>query len=167
EEFLNLLDKKKECKSGMETLLFFKIQKKEILDSIHKKVKFKEKTLNFILSLLDANRMAILPGVITLLEELWFEKKGIERLKVYSAIALSSGLEKKLKAKLEESFNKKIVIDAEIDPSLIAGLKIQRGSIYYDFSVDGNLKKLKEALLMDAEIAETKGSGTAASAGER
>jgi F0F1-type ATP synthase delta subunit len=39
-----------------------------------------------------------------------------------------------------------------IDPSLIAGLKVQRGSVFYDFSIQGNLKKLKDALLTDNQM---------------
>ena len=54
--------------------------------------------------------------------------------------------EKKLIDELEKSYNKKVVIEKEVDKSLIAGIKIQRGSIFYDFSVNGNLNKLKHAL---------------------
>lgn len=152
EEFLRLLMEYPDFKAGMETLLFSKNQKKEILETINKKIKFKEKTFNFLLSIVEENRMDILDSIISSMEELWFEKNGIERLKVYSAVALSDKLEKKLITKLESSFNKKIVIEKEIDPSLIAGIKIQRVSIFYDFSIEGNLKKLKDALLTDVNV---------------
>jgi F0F1-type ATP synthase delta subunit len=65
---------------------------------------------------------------------------------------LSEKLENRLKKNLEKSFDKKIVIDKEIDPSLIAGIKIQRGSIFYDFSIEGNLKKLKDAILTEVDV---------------
>jgi F-type H+-transporting ATPase subunit delta len=152
EEFQNLLEVNVQFKAGMETLLFSKNQKRDVLDTINKKIKFKEKTFNFILSLVDENRVMVLDTILRLMEDLWFEKNGIERLKVYSAVALSAKLEKQLKKKLEDSFNKKIVIDKEIDPSLIAGIKIRRGLIFYDFSIEGNLKKLKDALLTDIDV---------------
>ena len=75
--------------------------------------------------------------------------------------ALGKGIGALIK-NLEESFNKKIIIEKEVDPSLIAGIKIQRGLVYYDFSIQGNLKKLKEALVADESLSEA----SAAAVGE-
>ncbi len=155
EEFLNLLEQNADFKSGMETMLFSQGQKKELLNSINEKIEFKSKTVNFLLSLVDENRIMILDSIIYVLENLWLEKNGIEKLKVFSAVAMSKKMEAQLVEKLEHSFDKKIVIEKEIDPALLAGIKIQRGSVYYDFSVEGNLKKLKEALLTDIESSAT------------
>lgn len=147
ERFLKILNDNAELKAGLETLLFTKKQKKEMLNSINKKVRFHEKTSTFLMILTEENRMLFLDVIIQLLEELWFERKGIEKLEVFSAVKLSKNLEQKLIKNLEKSFNKKIVLKKGIDKSLIAGIKIQRGSIFYDFSVEGNLIKLKDALL--------------------
>ena len=97
--------------------------------------------------LTEKNRMIFLDVIIKLLEELWFERNGVEKLKILSAVKLSKKLEQKLIKNLEKSFNKKIVLEKEIDKSLIAGIKIQKGSIFYDFSIEGNLSKLKDSLL--------------------
>jgi F-type H+-transporting ATPase subunit delta len=162
EQFLELLNSIDQFKAGMETLLFSKTQKVEVLDSLNKKIKFKDKTYQFLLTVLDENRLIYLGTMIELLEELWFEQSGIEKLKVYSAIPLNTKLEKKLVDNLEKAFHKSIVLEKEIDKSLIAGIKIQRGLVYYDFSIEGNLKKLKEALLSDDSLT----TQTQASAGE-
>ena len=45
EEFLVLLNKIDQFKAGMETLLFSKNQKKDVLESLNKKIKFKTNTL--------------------------------------------------------------------------------------------------------------------------
>ncbi len=164
EQFLELLDSIHQFKAGMETLLFSKSQKKEVLDSLHEKIKFKKKTYRFLLTVMEENRLIYLDAILRLLEELWFEKSGIEKMKVYSAVPLGSALEKELVKKLEQAFKKTIVLEKEIDSSLIAGIKIQRGLVYYDFSIEGNLKKLKEALLSDDTISVDLKSG--ASAGE-
>ena len=52
---------------------------------------------------------------------------------------------------LEKKLNKKIVLEKEIDSSLIAGIKLKKGSIYYDFSIDGNLKRLYKTLTEGSE----------------
>ena len=152
EEFATLLDSLDDLKAGMQTMLFSKNQKLEVLDSIREKTKFSDKTTAFLKEAIEENRLMYLEIMIAALENLWFEKSGIEKLKVFSAVQLTKTLEKKLIANLEKAFNKKIIIDAEVDGSLIAGLKIQRGSVYYDFSIEGNLKKLKEALLADDSV---------------
>lgn len=150
EIFLELLDSIEEFKTGMETFLLSQLQKKEMLDSLNEKVKFSQKTYKFLLTVMEENRVPYLAVIIEMLEGLWYERNNVEKLKVFSAVALSSNLEKRLVDKLEAAFDKKIVLEKEIDPTLIAGLKIQRGLVFYDFSIEGNLKKLKEALIADA-----------------
>lgn len=146
-EFKKLLEMNAELKAGMITLLFSKNQKKEILETIFKKAKLHSKTYNFLSTTIEENRLGHLEEIIDLLEELWLEENNTQNLKVYSAVALSKELEKKLIRKLEQSFGKKVVLEQTIDKSLIAGLKIQQGSVFYDFSIAGNLRKLKEALV--------------------
>jgi F-type H+-transporting ATPase subunit delta len=147
ETFLEVLNRIEEFKTGMGTLLFSKSQKKEILDTLHQKIKLNKKTYQFLRTILEQNRLMVLDSIILMLEDLWFEKNGIEKLKVYSAVPLGPKQEKELIKNLETAFKKLIVIEKEVDPSMIAGLKIQRGHVFYDFSIEGNLKKLKETLV--------------------
>ncbi len=153
-EFKKILDTNHEFKAGMETMLFTQYQKRDVLQSIQEKAGFNQKTFNFLLSLVDENRMLVLDSIIQLLEEIWFETNGVEKLKVYSAVTLNKALEKKLVDQLEKAFDKKIVLEKDVDPALIAGIKIQRGLVFYDFSVEGNLKKLKQALLSETHPSE-------------
>lgn len=152
ETFSGLLRQNAEFKAGMETFLFSKPRKKELLETIQKETKSSEKTHHFLLTLMEENRMMLLDIILQLLETQWLEANGIEKLKVYTAVALNDQLEKKLIKGLEKSFAKKIKIEKEIDPSLVAGIKVQRGSIFYDFSIAGNLRKFKDALLTSTGV---------------
>ncbi len=147
ETFQEVLNRVEEFKTGMGTMLFSKSQKKEVLDTFHQQIKFNKKTYRFLGTILEENRLMVLDSIILMLEELWFEKNGIEKLKVYSAVPLGPVQENKLIKNLETAFKKRIVIEKEVDPSMIAGLKIQRGHVFYDFSIEGNLEKLKETLV--------------------
>ena len=142
----SLLESDDNFRSGMETPLLSKKQKREIIHALQEKLRFSEKTINFLLALLGENRMMFLPAILPLLETDWFEKNGIEKLRVFSVVKLTADQETSLIGRLENSFRKKIVIKNELDPSLIAGIKIQRGSVYYDFSIEGNLKRLRETI---------------------
>ncbi|HLP60376.1 MAG TPA: ATP synthase F1 subunit delta [Candidatus Deferrimicrobium sp.] len=147
ETFSLLIKQNDEFKAGMETFLFSKAWKKELLETIHQEIKSSEKTIHFLFTLVEENRMMLLDNIIQLMETQWFEANGIEKLKVYSAVAMSEKLEKKLIKGLEKSFARKIEIEKEIDPALVGGIKVQRGAIFYDFSILGNLKKFKDAML--------------------
>jgi len=152
--FLKLLDRNENLKSGMETLLLSRKQKMEVLESIKKELGFREKTFNFLLAILDENRMIFFDTIVPYVEQFWFDRQGIEKLKVFSAIRLNPEQEERLAKQLEKSLKKKIVIENEKDPDLIAGIKIQRGLVFYDFSIQGNLKKLKDSIT-DVSVAET------------
>ncbi|MEN8154873.1 MAG: ATP synthase F1 subunit delta [Acidobacteriota bacterium] len=150
--FLDMISKDKNLFAGMSTLLFSYQQKLSVLDLLKSKAELNKKTYNFLNVVLEENRIVYLEKMVELMDELWFETQGIEKLKIFSAKVIESDLEKKLIDNLERSFKKKVVLEKEIDRSLIAGIKIQRGSVYYDFSIEGNLKKLKESLLDDLSV---------------
>jgi F-type H+-transporting ATPase subunit delta len=159
ETFGDLLHRIDDFKAGMETLLFSKSQKKEVLDALDQKLKLKKKTYQFLWTILEENRLMLLGSIIQLLEELWFEMNGMEKLKVFSAVPLSTAQEKKLNQSLEKAFKKRIIIEKDLDPALIAGIKIQRGHVFYDFSMEGNLKKLKDTLVAGDSFIETAAAG--------
>ena len=54
----------------------------------------------------------------------------------------------RLLGNLEKALASKLVrLEFRLDPGLIAGISLQRGSVHYDFSLAGSLKKLRESLV--------------------
>ena len=86
------------------------------------------------------------------MEDQWYESRGIEKFVLISAVELDQDQETKLKDRLKKALSKDVVFEKQIDPSLLAGIKLMKGSIYYDFSIEGNLKKLRESLVGDEMI---------------
>lgn len=146
-QFHRILNEDKNLKASMETPLLSYKQKIEVLDIIKKKLGLSRKIYKFFRVVIEENRMIYLGKMIELMDDCWYQLNGMEKLKVYSAYPLDEKMEKDLLKKLQNVFNKKIVLEKEIDKSLIAGIKIERKSVYYDFSIAGNLKKLKESLV--------------------
>lgn len=147
--FESLLNTNEEFKAGMETSLFSRMQKQEMLKMIQERLRLKERTFHFLEVVTEENRMEYLSSMIEALETCWFERINLEKIKVFSAIPLKPKLQKQLTQTLEKSLQKKISLDMEVDPSLIAGIKIQRGTTYYDFSIAGNLAKLRRVMVED------------------
>lgn len=153
-QFWKLLQRDVTLRSGMETVLFTKKQKREIMNTIRDQMGLREKTFNFLMVLVEENRLIFLEDILQNIEQFWHEKEGIEKFNVLSAIPLNQDQREKLVTRLEAALQKKVMIENRRDPSLIAGIKLQRGSVFYDFSIAGNLKKLKQELT-GVEIPDT------------
>ena len=65
---------------------------------------------------------------------------------VFSATELSDAEVTDIKIKLKEKFDSDFIIDVNIDPKLIGGLKIQVGSQMIDSSIKNQLQLLKEKM---------------------
>ena len=152
EQFLDFLSSDQKLQAGLETMLFGFAQKLEILSIYKSEAGISEKTFNFLKILIENNRMSYLESMVEILEDQWYESRGIEKFVLISAVALDQDQENKLKDRLKKALNKDVVFEKEIDPSLLAGIKLMKGSIYYDFSIEGNLKKLRESLVSDEMI---------------
>ncbi len=146
-DFRELMNFDDLLKSGLVTMYLTKNQKIEILKLISEKIKLKKKVYNFLLTIIEENRMMLFDNIFELIEDYWYEKQGIEKIKVYTSVEIDNKFKDRIKDKLEKSFEKNIILDVIVNPSLIAGIMIERGSVLYDFSINGNLKRLRQKLL--------------------
>lgn len=152
EQFVGFLESDHKIKAGLETMLLGYTQKLEILDIYRGEAGIKEKTYNFLKTLIENNRMSYLGTIVEILEEQWYESRGIEKFVLISAVEIDPVQENNLRDRLKKALDKDVVFDKEIDPSLLAGIKLMKGSVYYDFSIEGNLKKLRKSLVGDESI---------------
>jgi len=152
ERFFEFLKSDQRIKAGLETMLFSFSQKIKVLDIYNSKAVLNKKTYNFLRTLTENNRMSYLDDILEIIEDLWYESRGIEKFILFSAINIDDEQEERLQAKLKKALDKEVVFEKRVDPSLLAGIKLMRGSIYYDFSVEGNLKKLRESLISEDSI---------------
>ncbi len=74
------------------------------------------------------------------------EKYDIEVVKVVSAIDLEKEQIERLTKVLKEKLNKDIKVNVEVDPSLIAGLKVQTKDMVMDNSIASKIGAMKEAM---------------------
>ncbi len=152
EAFTKFLNQDPKLKAGLETMLFGFSQKRDILDIYKNNSGISEKTTNFLMTLIENNRMSHLNGIMEVFEDQWFKSIGVEKFVLISAIEIDEKQEDKLRGKLKKVLDRDVVFEKKVDPSLLAGIKLMKGSIYYDFSIEGNLKKLRESLVGDEMI---------------
>lgn len=99
------------------------------------------------LSMLAGNRrLAQLPEVAGLYEELRAEAERVVKARVTSAEPLPAGELDVLKAALRKRFGREVEVETAVDPALIGGAVIDAGDVVIDGSLKGKLERLQSAL---------------------
>ena len=102
--------------------------------------------LNAIRLLADRKRLGSLPEIARRLATLADEKGGVVRATVTSAGPLPESFYERLGKELEAATQRKVAIDRQQDPSLIAGVVTRIGDNTIDGSVKGRLAEIERQL---------------------
>jgi F-type H+-transporting ATPase subunit delta len=146
-DVLALLAADDKLKTGMATFMISQPEKIKVLNIIKDKMKLHDKSFHFLLTVAAENRFAYLEQIVRQLPDAWCSVHGVEKIKVFSPIELDGLQKERLLDNLKKALHKPIILQFQTDPALIAGISLQRGSLHYDFSLAGNLKKLRESLV--------------------
>jgi F-type H+-transporting ATPase subunit delta len=146
-EFRRFLSGNSDFHAGLVTPMLSREQKMELLDVVTQGAAYETKTMNFLSTLVTENRVDRLNDILEVMDDLWLESRGIEKMQVSSAVAMDDAMKSRLQSKLESVLKKPVHLVYSLDPGLIAGVRIQRGSVAYDMSVAGNLRKLQRRIV--------------------
>ena len=97
---------------------------------------------NFVQTLAENRRLAYLPEISALFDELKDEAEGIVDVTVTSAAPLENGQRDVLSQALERRLKRKIRLHTEIDPSLLGGAVLRAGDLVIDGSVRSRLDRI-------------------------
>lgn len=102
---------------------------------------------NFLLLLVDRNRITVLPDIHREYRILADRHAGRLRAKLTSAQPLAAPELQQIKSALETSTGKQLLIEQSVDNTLIAGVVTQIGSVIFDGSVRTRLEQMRTSLL--------------------
>jgi F-type H+-transporting ATPase subunit delta len=97
---------------------------------------------NFVQTLAENHRLAYLPEISTLFDELKDEAEGVIDVTVTSAAPLESGQRETLSKALQRRLKRQIRLQCETDPSLIGGAVLRAGDLVIDGSVRSRLDRI-------------------------
>ena len=81
-----------------------------------------------------------------LYRELDYQRRGVRRARVEVAMPLGSDQQARLQVCLEKIFNAPVVIEQQINPEIIAGLRLTVGDSVIDNSVRGRMQRMLESI---------------------
>lgn len=120
--------------------------KREILKDVMKKLAFSGTGANFLQLLLDKSRLGLLPQIAESYSAFADELSGVIRPTLASGLPLDESQVTEIKAALEKSTGKKVVLTVELDPALIGGVVTKIGDKLFDGSVRTQLTKIEDIL---------------------
>jgi F-type H+-transporting ATPase subunit delta len=122
------------------------MQKKTIMKDLIARVSVSELVGNFLLLLVDKNRVAFLGQIVQTYEKLADEFSGVIRPIIMTAFPLDNSQVSSIQVALEKKTGKKVIPEVSVDKSLLGGVVTQIGDIAYDSSVKTQLKRIQDIL---------------------
>lgn len=121
-------------------------QKKEIMKELILTVKCSELVGNFLLLLVDKNRVAFLDQIVHTYATLADEQSGIIRPVIRTAFALDESQVASIQGALEKKSGKKVIPQVTVDQTILGGVITQIGDTAFDSSVKTQLKRIQDIL---------------------
>lgn len=146
ESFDGLLSGNAEVREMLHAAHVSRRDKSAWLEGVLAKLDFLATTKNFLLLLVDKERVDVLPQILVELRRMVEELEGIERVEVTSPSALSAGQREQLSAAIAAKTGKKVALEEKIDPAVLGGMVVKVGSTVYDGSVRTQIHQIRENL---------------------
>ena len=122
-------------------------EKKKVMLSIADQYNFSQTLKKFLGFITIKNRLFFLSKIIDSFLNIISINRGELKAKLVSSKQLSQEEIKNIQSELSKNFKSPINVDYKYDPSLIAGLIIQVGSVMVDTSIQSKLKQLEKNMV--------------------
>ena len=124
-------------------------EKSNMIDSAFEKLD--RYVINTLKLLVERDRTDNVPAIVDEYVRIHNEAKGTVIATVYSTRALTEDEKTQLAASFKTRFNKEnVMIENEIDPSLLGGVKIRVGNTIYDGSLHNKLNRIKHNIVSES-----------------
>ena len=121
--------------------------RKKVLNEVMRKAGFSSSVIRFFDILVEKERINLLPTIFSVFQELSDKAQNRVRGVLYAPEPLKNKDFKKIKGALSKYMGKEVILESDVDPSLIGGVKARIGGIVIDGSVKGQLNRYREKLL--------------------
>jgi F0F1-type ATP synthase delta subunit len=141
------LPKEKLERMASEVLTISSFEHKKLKFEIIKNLPLLEETKKFMQIIFEQKKAKLLKGIAHFLKLHFLEKNNTKLVKITTAEALNSQEEEMMAKELKNQFNSEILIEKEVDKTLISGFKLNFGAYLLDFSKKAKISKIKTCIL--------------------
>ncbi|WP_251861559.1 F0F1 ATP synthase subunit delta [Clostridium sp. Marseille-Q2269] len=121
-------------------------RKKNIFTEIFKD-KIDNQLLSFLLVLIDKDRILYLEEKLKQMEKIYLEKNNMILANIKTVIPLLKEEKEELIKKLENRYNKTIILEEELDKNILGGVYVRVGDDVIDGTLSTKLKSIKKKML--------------------
>jgi F-type H+-transporting ATPase subunit delta len=104
---------------------------------------------NFVMLLLDNDRIRKLPGIAEAYREKLNDARGRVRANVTTAVSLSDDQLGRIRDVLAEVTGREVELETDVEPDIIGGAVARVDGVVYDGSVRSQLHELKDKILQE------------------
>jgi len=122
------------------------IAKRNIVESLARKMGLTEILVNFLFVILEHSRLHLLDELVGAYQEVLDEQAGIARVGVCSSHALGPEEQKQLRQTMLALMGREVRLSYEVDETLMGGVRLQIGSTVYDGTIRTRLEELRKRL---------------------
>ena len=121
-------------------------EKQTVLNELSQRMQAPSVMREFLTQLLKKNRAMLIPEISEAFAELADQQQGVQQVWVGSAKSLQSEEKERIKQDLSQMLHHGVEVAFEVDPHLIAGLRIKIGSRVFDNTILGRLTGMHDQL---------------------
>ncbi|MBI4463973.1 MAG: ATP synthase F1 subunit delta [Acidobacteria bacterium] len=147
QDFRTLLEANTELRTLFTTPAIATARKKAVMGEIASTLGLDPLTKNFLIVVIDHDRMPLLEEIVEAFETLLDQRLGIAVAEITTARPLEEIEKQELAEALRARTGKQVRMNFVLDPSLLGGVMARVGSSIYDGSVRGILERLRTELV--------------------
>lgn len=136
-----------DLRTALLTPVFTVDEREQVLNALLPRLDLHPLTANLLKLANQKRRLPLIANIARAYRDQADELAGRVRVRVSTAEPLTPQLEMEVRAAMERVTGKKVILETQVDPSLIGGLVARVGSRVYDSSIRTRLQNLKQALL--------------------
>ncbi len=142
----DFLQKHPEAMDALTNLLYPMELKEKVMAQLISALQATPYMANFLNLVVQKKRGDILPEIAAQFQDLVDADQNISRGTVIAAMELSGELQAKVQSTLENITGRKVILTAEIDPSILGGIVAKVGDLVMDGSIKTQLAGLNESI---------------------
>lgn len=153
EEFLedlrvicDLIDNNKDFQEVIKHPQISTRKKKQTFINIFKG-KIDNELLSFLIILIEKDRISYIREKLNQMEKIHLERMNTLKAVVITAVPMLDSEREALKQKLEQKYDKNIIMTTEVDKSILGGVFVRVGNDVIDGTVRSKLDEMKEIML--------------------